>query len=318
MSSTLALFRKTTSHGDIKKSAQKVADTKKDTVTRLKHLRLVLDNYDTQEAKKFFQENYSHIYYIFDDNFGTVEADLKQRANKAHREELEGILFIFEKILFLLPEIVHKRWMFHSIGRVIKKLLHPGNSLQLRCQGVRLFLVWYQCLQENANEECHQIFYNLVPGLSQDGGQDLMSLMTDHTSQADNVGGMIAAGEITSILPGQSEKLPDNLTKYFLESLLNYMVSEVIKIEWMNKEMREQSFEFIFNKFKAKYLRWLLPDFVYRDIYDPVQELPETRTKDSMKNKDEPTFVSDCRDSFIFWLASFTISSHRSSPELHQ
>ncbi|CAG5132353.1 unnamed protein product, partial [Candidula unifasciata] len=202
--------------------------------------------------------------------------------------------------------------------RVIKKLLHPGNSLQLRCQGVRLFLVWYQCLQENANEECHQIFYNLVPGLGQDGGQDLMSLMTDHTSQADNVGSMIAAGEITCILPGQSEKLPDNLTKYFLESLLNYMVSEVIKVEWMNKGMREQSFEFIFNKFKAKYLCWLLPDFVYRDIYDPVQELPVARTKDCLKKNDEPLFVSECRDSFIFWLASFTVSSHRPSPELHQ
>lgn len=38
---------------------------------------------------------------------------------------------------------------------------------------------------------------------------------------------MIAAGEITPILPSSSEKMPDNLTKYFLDHLLNYMVSEV-------------------------------------------------------------------------------------------
>jgi hypothetical protein len=37
------------------------------------------DNYDTAEAKTFFDSNYSHIYYIFNDNFATVEADLKQR-----------------------------------------------------------------------------------------------------------------------------------------------------------------------------------------------------------------------------------------------
>lgn len=37
------------------------------------------DNYDTTEAKTFFESNYSHIYYIFNDNFATVEADLKQR-----------------------------------------------------------------------------------------------------------------------------------------------------------------------------------------------------------------------------------------------
>lgn len=42
------------------------------------------------------------------------------------------------------------------------------------------------------------------------------------------IGGIIAAGEITAILPGQGEKLPDNVTKYFLDSLLNYMVSEVM------------------------------------------------------------------------------------------
>ncbi|XP_035826426.1 ral GTPase-activating protein subunit alpha-1 [Aplysia californica] len=316
MSATLALFRKTAGHGDIKKSAQKVADTKKDTVTRLKHLRLVLDNYEIQDAKKFFLENYSHIYYIFYDNFGTVEADLKQRANKAHREELEAILFIFEKILFLLPEIVHKRWMFHSIGRIIKKLIHPGNSLQLRRQGVRLFLVWYQCLQENASEECHRIFLSLVPGLGD--GPDLMTLMTDNTASADNIGGIIAAGEITAILPSQSEKIPENVTKYFLDNLLNYMVSEVIKVEWMNSEMREQSFHFLFTKFKAKYLHWLLPDFVYRDIYDPIQELPTARSKEDMRKKDEPSAVSECRDSFIFWLANFTVTSHKPDPELHK
>jgi len=42
MSSALSMFRKGPSHGDIRKSAQKVSDPKKDTPTRLKHLRQVL------------------------------------------------------------------------------------------------------------------------------------------------------------------------------------------------------------------------------------------------------------------------------------
>lgn len=42
MSSALAKFRKSNKDGDIKKAAQKVADPKKDTLTRLKHLRTVL------------------------------------------------------------------------------------------------------------------------------------------------------------------------------------------------------------------------------------------------------------------------------------
>ncbi|GFO04867.1 ral GTPase-activating protein subunit alpha-1, partial [Plakobranchus ocellatus] len=203
-------------------------------------------------------------------------------------------------------------------GRVVKKLLHPGNSLQLRRQGVRLFLVWYQCLQDNASEECHQIFLHLVPGLGTEDGLDLMSFMTDSSGSIDNIGGIIAAGEITAILPSQSEKIPENITKFFLDSVLNYMVSEVIKIEWMNKEMREQSFEFLFTKFKAKYLLWLLPDFVYRDVYDPVQELPAARSKDTMNKKDEPWAVSECRDSYIFWLANFTVINLKPDSEIHR
>ena len=42
MSAALAMFRKSNKDGDIKKAAQKVADPKKDTLTRLKHLRTVL------------------------------------------------------------------------------------------------------------------------------------------------------------------------------------------------------------------------------------------------------------------------------------
>ena len=40
------------------------------------------ENYEITEAKTFFKDNYSHIYYIFFDNFVTVEADLKQRGNE--------------------------------------------------------------------------------------------------------------------------------------------------------------------------------------------------------------------------------------------
>lgn len=49
------------------------------------------------------------------------------------------------------------------------------------------------------------------------------------------------------------------------------LIFQVIKIEWMNKDMREVCFVFLFNKFKHSYLKWLLPDFdKTRTIYDPV------------------------------------------------
>ena len=46
---------------DIKKSAAKVLDAKKDTPTRAKHLRLFLDNAESHEILLFFENHYSHV-----------------------------------------------------------------------------------------------------------------------------------------------------------------------------------------------------------------------------------------------------------------
>ena len=40
-------------------------------------------------------------------------------------------------------------------------------------------------------------------------------------------GGIIAAGEVTPILPVAGEKQPDNITKFFFDALLQFIVSEV-------------------------------------------------------------------------------------------
>ena len=42
--------------------------------------------------------------------------------------------------------------------------------LQLRREGMRLFLVWYQILMNNATDECHTIYTSLVPKLAQTAG----------------------------------------------------------------------------------------------------------------------------------------------------
>ncbi|XP_016105027.1 ral GTPase-activating protein subunit alpha-2-like [Sinocyclocheilus grahami] len=123
-----------------------------------------MDITDRNELKTFFETNCSQIYFIFYENFITLESNLKQKGNKSQREELDSILFIFEKILQLLPEKINSRWQFHSIGSILKKLLHTGNSFKIRCEGMRLFLLWLQALQSNCAEEQLLIFACLIPG----------------------------------------------------------------------------------------------------------------------------------------------------------
>jgi hypothetical protein len=46
---------------------------------------------------------------------------------------------------------------------------------------MRLFLIWYQILQDNASDECHQIFLQLVPGLGKGEQQDILYGKTANT-----------------------------------------------------------------------------------------------------------------------------------------
>lgn len=57
--------------------------------------------------------------------------------HKAHREELEAVLLMLDKVLILCPELLSRRWQCHSLSRLITKLLHPGNSWKLRREAVR-------------------------------------------------------------------------------------------------------------------------------------------------------------------------------------
>ncbi|XP_061467651.1 ral GTPase-activating protein subunit alpha-1 isoform X7 [Rhineura floridana] len=269
-------------HGDVRKSTQKVLDTRKDPLTRLKHLRVVIENAESIELKQFFDLHFSHIYYVFFENFVTIEIGLKQKGHKSQREELDAILFIFEKILQLLPERIHQRWQFHSIGLILKKLLHTGNSLKIRREGVRLFLLWLQALQNNCSKEHLCMFSCLIPGFppppSEHGPRTLDNLINPVLSVQE---AQVTVEEITPLVPPQSgDKGQDDLTSYFLEALLKYIVIQVKSLEWKNKENQEKGFSFLFSHFKKYYLPYIFPNMCKENsLYNPVLEIPQMRPK---------------------------------------
>ncbi|XP_053567986.1 ral GTPase-activating protein subunit alpha-2 isoform X2 [Bombina bombina] len=269
------------SHGDLKKSTQKVLDPKKDVPTRLKHLRALLDIQEWSELKQFFEAHYSQIYFIFYENFITLESSLKLKGNKSQREELDSILFLFEKILQLLPERIYYRWQYHSIGSVLKKLLHTGNSLKIRCEGIRLFLLWLQALQTNCGEEQAMIFACLVPGfpavMSSRGPCTLDTLINPTFNLPD---GKVYPEEITPLLPVSGEKLPEDQSCFFLQVLLKYMVLQAASLSWRNKENQDTGFKFLFNLFRKYYLHHLFPSFTkLTNLYKPVLDIPDVRPK---------------------------------------
>ncbi|RLW07126.1 hypothetical protein DV515_00004287 [Chloebia gouldiae] len=303
------------SHADVRKSTQKALDPKRDVLTRLKHLRALLDIVDGSDLKQFFDNNYSQIYFIFYENFVTLENSLKQKGNKAQREELDSILFLFEKILQLLPERIFYRWHFRSIGSILKKLLHTGNSLKLRCEGIRLFLLWLQALQTNCGEEQILMFACLVPGfpsLPSSRGPCTLESLVSPPAVPD---AKIFPEEITPLLPAVSgEKIAEDQTCYFLQLLLKYMVIQAASLEWKNKENQDTGFKFLFTLFRKYYLPHLFPSFTkLTNLYKPVLDIPDirprpvyvtaTRNNESVYSTKIPYMAA--RVIFIKWLVTF-------------
>ncbi|XP_075222670.1 putative Rho GTPase-activating protein CG5521 [Lycorma delicatula] len=305
---------------DVKKSTQKIQDPKKDSATRFKHLRIVLDHVDIEEGKQFFDANYSHIYYIFYDNFISAETNLKQKelpfhlVHKAHREELEGVLYVLDRVLVFCPELLAKRWQCHSLTRLISKLLHPANSWKLRREAIRYFLLWYQALGDNAPETLHAIFATLVPGFPspfpQFPGLTALNNPPSATVFHDGQQGPVSPVEIQAIFPPQSgEKQPDDPMKYFLEALLEFMVTQVSRVEWRDKFYKQHKcFTFLFERFKQYYLPHIFPTFSYdTSLYVPILDLPTLRS--SSYNEDKKKLMDpfvNCKVVVIKWVANFT------------
>ncbi|XP_077536712.1 ral GTPase-activating protein subunit alpha-2 isoform X3 [Haemaphysalis longicornis] len=311
-------------HVDIKKSAQKVLEVKRDSLSRLKHLRVYLDNVEIAESKVFFETNYSHIYCIFHDVFTTLEGTLRQRVHKTQKEELDNVKYIFERVLVLLPELLAQRWQWHSVRIILRKFLHPGNTLKLRREGVRLFLLWYQILGETAPADVHAMFLHLVPGLlpgspppvpattaglgrfAESSYQD----STFYTSVDADSGPIVPCDSGPLMLPQSGELQPENPTATFLEFLMEYMVTQVTKIQWAEcqDDNHHRCFEFLFEKFKKHFLPHVFPDFCYTNsLYKPNLELPSLR-KDKKATADAAavTVAAQCRSVVVQWVVSYT------------
>ncbi|KAL9694007.1 hypothetical protein quinque_013292 [Culex quinquefasciatus] len=313
---------------DLKKSTAKIQDSKKDSTARLRHLKTILEHVDTEEAKNLFEANYSHVYYILYDTFVQAETNLRQRVHKTHREELDGSLWLLNKILCLLPELVARRWQVHSLGRILAKLLHYGNSVKLRREGVRYFLLWYQALGDNAPPFVHGMFTELVPGLTvpQKGKTGPLALdsefiatdVLNHPNMKGELGGSVfhdtgahpvKSPEIQPLIPPSSHErtaAPD--PRDGLEILLDCMVQSCGCLKWRdnNPQKHIRTFNFLLSRFREQYLPVFCPSFDYStSIYEPKMDLPAMR---NISKREE--VMSSCIVVLVIWIAKYTHERH--------
>uniref|UniRef100_H2Z703 Rap-GAP domain-containing protein n=1 Tax=Ciona savignyi TaxID=51511 RepID=H2Z703_CIOSA len=127
--------------------------------------------------------------------------------------------------------------------------------------------------------------------------------------------------EIMCLVPPPSgEKVPLDLTKYFLDSLLEFMVLKSEALRWKNDRMETECFSFLWDLFKEYYLPHAFTDFNFNtSIYNTTLCLPEPResvnyvlnVSDSGSIDPRIEVASGCsmlqaRVSIIKWIVAFT------------
>jgi len=286
---------------DVKKSTQKFLDGKKDTPTRFKHLKVVLDNLEVNESKVFLETYFSPVFHVFYDTFITTESTLKQKSQKIQREELDAVLILLEKILIFLPELLQQRWQKHALARLFKRLLHPANNSKLRREGMKLFILWYQVLGEQADGVIHSMFTCLVPGFPH---QPVPSVPNPVLHVA-------TATDLLPLIPPQTgEKILDDTSRYYLDSLMEFMVTQVMRVEWRDKHLGrpQHCFSFLLQKFKLCYLPFIFSEISNRtNVYRPdldFSELHRLGPNDPSSNAKQ--LLMNCRVVVLKWLANLT------------
>jgi hypothetical protein len=219
--------RRTKNYDDIKKYGLKILDQKKDMTSRLKYLKQFFDNVtDSFEIKTFFEQNYSQIYNIFYEQFYVFEANIKPKI-KPNKEELDTLLFVFHKLLLLQPERLRDRWQAHSIGQILEKLLHIGNTKSIRMFCTRMFLIWYQILKDNKAKLEEALFQRLIHGfelLIATGSVDQSATEAQKPFQNSAADGKTYPVEMTPLIQIQQNEYIGNLTSEILKVRLFFCV----------------------------------------------------------------------------------------------
>ncbi|KAB1262694.1 Ral GTPase-activating protein subunit alpha-2, partial [Camelus dromedarius] len=190
------------------------------------------------------------------------------------------------------------------------------HLFEIRCEGIRLFLLWLQALQTNCAEEQVLIFACLVPGfpavVSSRGPCTLETLINPSPSAAD---AKVRPEEIAPLLPAvPGGEVAEDQTCFFLQILLKYMAIQAASLEWKNKENQETGFKFLFTLFRKYYLPHLFPSFTrLTNVYKPVLDIPHSRPKPVyvMTTRDNENIYSTnvpymaARVVFIKWIVTF-------------
>lgn len=240
--------RKATKSSDLIGSLQRFTDMSRDSVSRVKHLKNLLDSLSTQEKRQLMEEHSFETFHLVDELL--LSTDIV--ANPQGAVEGESGLWTLEQLLCFAPELVGNGWQRHAIETLLKKALYPRNLLAIRKIAIRLFLIFYQSLGVfgKATQDLDRVFQCLLPYFPLSDGQNSELVLQEYCHSAGtthwserNVGSPPATGT-----PVSNAKERAQLLQVYLDKFLEYCIRETSRIEWSEENKRFECARFIIDK----------------------------------------------------------------------
>uniref|UniRef100_A0A158P5X5 Target of rapamycin complex subunit lst8 n=1 Tax=Angiostrongylus cantonensis TaxID=6313 RepID=A0A158P5X5_ANGCA len=220
----------------------------RDNISRVKHLKNLLDSLSTQEKRQLIEEHSFETFHLVDELL--LSADIV--ANPQGAVEGESGLWTLEQVLCFAPELVGNGWQRHAIEALLKKVLYPRNLLAIRKIAIRLFLIFYQSLGVfgKATQDLDRVFQCLLPYFPLSDGQNSELVLQEYCHSAGtthwsdrNMGSPPVPGT-----PVSNAKERAQMLQVYLDKFLEYCIRETSRIEWSEEKKRFECAQFIIDR----------------------------------------------------------------------
>ncbi|CAB3407059.1 unnamed protein product [Caenorhabditis bovis] len=249
------MFARKGKSSDIQASIARFTDLNRDCVSRVKHLKILLDTLTTNEKRQLLDEHSFETFHLVDELL--LVNDVSTQIDSAI--EAESGLWTLEQVLCLAPELVGSGWQRHAIESLLKKAVFPRNLMAVRKIAIRLFLVFYQCLgvHGKATPDLDHVFQSLLPFFPLRSGENTEDVLNEYC-QSSGTGDWcerLRKGPIRSSAPSTlSSKERAQMLQVYLDKFLEYCTRETARIEWNDEGKRLECANFIIEKVIKLYM----------------------------------------------------------------
>uniref|UniRef100_A0A5K3F3Z6 Rap-GAP domain-containing protein n=1 Tax=Mesocestoides corti TaxID=53468 RepID=A0A5K3F3Z6_MESCO len=318
------MFRRNKKPGYSEENSKKKFLSSKESAKKVKHLKLLAENLPDSELQSFFEEHHSEIFHNFLDHFDT---EVRNKLSTCTPKECECQLLILEKLLVYLPERFNSQWQLKCLLDLVQDMLHPSKPIAVQVNGMRIFLLWYQILGENAIPACTDVFIHLVPEfgkiynvykspkLKPSNTVHQIPVSFDGDGQKECRNAPIHPGVATYSDQGTLAVAAADEQKnlILLRFLLRFSVTEVDKILWNPEpiDRRTMCFWFLFEQLKRYYFPAIFPKISAKySLYDGgVLPSVMSHLSDYSPAPDgypiSPTRLAIYQEEVVQWLSEF-------------